>query len=105
MQEEAVKEADEAAEEYVEADEDEDEDEEEEDIQYVNEDELDLGEVSPCTTQPYHSDQLLYLLWSSAACTLKELLRLLWGAVDMLRHCSRANQPFLMQGAGSDGLC
>lgn len=46
LQEEAVKEADEAAEEYVEADEDEDEDEEEEDVQYVNEDELDLGEVS-----------------------------------------------------------
>ena len=29
----------------MEADEDEDEDKEEEDIQYVNEDELDLGEV------------------------------------------------------------
>jgi len=40
-----VKEADEAAEEYVEADEDE-EDEDEEEIEYVNEDELDLGEVS-----------------------------------------------------------
>lgn len=44
LQEEAVKEADEAAEEYIEADEDE-EDEDEEDIQYVNEDEVDLGEV------------------------------------------------------------
>ena len=39
-----MKEADEAAEEYVEADEDED-DEDEEEIEYVNEDELDLGEV------------------------------------------------------------
>ena len=44
LQEEAVKEADEAAEEYVEADEDE-EDEEEEEIEYVNEDELDFAEV------------------------------------------------------------
>lgn len=39
-----MKEADEAAEEYVEADEDE-EDEDEEEIEYVNEDEVDLGEV------------------------------------------------------------
>ena len=39
-----MKEADEAAEEYVEADEDE-EDEDEEEIEYVNEDELDLAEV------------------------------------------------------------
>lgn len=39
-----MKEADEAAEEYVEADEDEEDDDEEE-IQYVNEDEVDVGEV------------------------------------------------------------
>ena len=45
LQEEAVKEADEAAEEYVEADEDEEEEEEEE-IEYVNEDELNLDEVT-----------------------------------------------------------
>ena len=44
-----MKEADEAAEEYVEADED--EEDEDEEIEYVNEDELDLAEVRSVTTQ------------------------------------------------------
>ena len=50
-----MKEADEAAEEYVEADEDEDEEE----IQYVNEDELDVGEVRYLQHNLNHFHQLL----------------------------------------------
>ena len=55
LQEEAIKEADEAAEEYVEADEDEDDDEEEEEIEYLDEDEINLGKVPML---PLHHDDL-----------------------------------------------
>lgn len=55
LQEEAIKEADEAAEEYVEADEDEDDDEEEEEIEYLDEDEIKLGEV---LMLPLHHDDV-----------------------------------------------
>lgn len=57
LQEEAIKEADEAADEYVEADEDEDDDDEEEEIEYLDEDEVNLGEVP---VLPLHRDDLAH---------------------------------------------
>ena len=46
LQDEAIREAEEAAEEYVEGDEDDDEeDEEDEEVEYVNEEDIDFGGV------------------------------------------------------------
>ena len=80
LQEEAIKEADEAADEYVEADEDEDDDEEEEEIEYLDDDEVKLGEVP---VLPLHCDDLAQQMFMLPS-------QLPHGSQSMLRSASES---------------